>query len=251
MEVEIDFGPVRNRKKTNPHSISSQAQLHSSILKCSTSSFHPKSSAGVGEKDCSSHQLLSAAPSFSHFSPASECILFMCCGVKLLLHGLLSMHHSSCLQPAPVWALQGLQHFQGISTCCSMGSSEGCSADVCSGMVLSMDYWQIPAPPWFSSGATTPTISAAAPWALLPSPSSMTLVTAWLCLTILSPLTPLSAEQCFLLFLKYVSAKVPSGWVRGSTLPCSWLAGADSNGLFPAWSSPGLFSRKTLLHTPF
>lgn len=124
MEVEIDFGPVRNRKKTNPHSISSQAQLHSSILKCSTSSFHPKSSAGVGEKDCSSHQLLSAAPSFSHFSPASECILFMCCGVKLLLHGLLSMHHSSCLQPAPVWALQGLQHFQGISTCCSMGSSE-------------------------------------------------------------------------------------------------------------------------------
>lgn len=181
------------------------------MLKCFTSSFHPEKFRWCKERGILvQHQLLSAAPSFSHFSPASVWVLFMYCRMKLLLHGLLSMHHSSCLQPAPVGALRGLQHSQAIFTCCSMGSYVGCSADVCSGTVLSMNHWQIPAPPWFSSGATAPTISAAAFWAPLPSPSSMTLDTAWLFLTILSLLPLLSAEQCFLLFLKYVSTKVPS-----------------------------------------
>lgn len=175
----------------------------------------------------------------------------MCCRVKLLLHGLLSMCHSPCLQPAPVWALHGLQHFQGISTRCSMGSSVGCNADVCSGMVLSMDYWQIPAPPWLSSGATAPTIPAAAPRAPLLSPSSMTLDTAWLFLTLLSPSLLTLLSSVFYSFLNtFLQRCHHLEWETQFSPAVGWLD-LTQKGCFQHGAAPDLFSWRPLLQTPF
>lgn len=49
---------------------------------------------------------------------------------NLLLHGLVSMRCGSCWEPAPAWALPGLQFPSGISCiCCRTRSSMGCRGD--------------------------------------------------------------------------------------------------------------------------
>lgn len=51
---------------------------------------------------------------------------------------------SSCQEPAPTWALQGLQPPFGTSTCCGVGSSMGCSMSICSS-----------SPQWVAGGQST------------------------------------------------------------------------------------------------
>jgi len=121
---------------------------------------------------------------------------------NLLLHGLLSMDHSSfrkyppTLAWGPIWA----QQCGYLLWCCPL---HGLQANTYSTMAISTGCKGFFAP---------------VPGASPPSPSSLTLVFTGLFLTLFSPHS--SPPYSVLLFLKYVLSEVPPAWLMGSAVSC-------------------------------
>lgn len=146
-----------------------------------------------------------STPSSSCFSPAPERVLSW----AAVLHD----------KPTPSWALHRPEIFQDISICFGMGSSTGCSADICSTVVLSMDCREISVLPSFPQWASDEYL----PWcleALPPHPPPLFLVFARLFLTLFSSLP----MQQFYPFLCYHRGDNSPSWLMGSA--GSWLGGS-------------------------
>jgi len=206
----------------------------------------PKQSSGVGMGSGGSGQSITVAPSFSHFFPAPVWVLPKLCSHSWTAPALfLSTRYSpsrnrllqcespaghrscqktcSCVDfspqttaPARSLLLSGLSmgrsFHQGISFCCTVGSSMGCSVDICSSVVfrgLQGDnllhqpllhglHWNL------CSGT----------WSNFSPHYSLTLVSAGLFCSHLFSFLPLTAAvQCFYLFLHIFSQRCHHlGW---------------------------------------
>ena len=113
LPIKIDLNCKKQRQKLKQYLLPTlffQAQLHSYILKSSTSPVP----WGVGNgcsQPVTDRLCLSVSPSSSHFSPAPESVL--------------STDYCPSDKLASAWALHGLQFLQKISSCSGMGVLHG------------------------------------------------------------------------------------------------------------------------------
>lgn len=132
-------------------------------------------------------------------------------------HGLPSFRK---IKSASIWALHRLQFLQEVPTCSGVGSSmDGSVVDVRSGI-------------WRSTFSSFSDLGL--PSAVLHSFCSL-----------------IASLQLFLPFLKYISAEVPTAWLRDSSMPCCGAIGAIWNWHGAALASPrALLCYQTLPFTP-
>jgi len=121
---------------------------------------------------------------------------------------------SSHFSSAAAWAFHGLQFIKEIPICCSIGSSTGCSTDICS------STWSV------SSSSSDLGVLSAISHYFFPS-----------CLPVWH----------FLPFLKYVFTEAPPAWLLVSVVSYSGSLELLGNSCFQHRGAPDLFSPRPLL----